>query len=151
MAYHLSMQTVMISISHPVWRALRLSDAASIDYLNRMFKRGWGMVPFDMDRIAWLMMRVPVETPARTTFNDEHQLVAAAKIPSMFVVVLRQDRRRDVFRAHVWPRDESGRRSMDWSGFDKSEWSPIISLTLETGDGCTIFARWDILRPPSSR
>lgn len=119
--------------THPKWRALRLVDEKSIEYLNRMFRQGWYIVPFGMDDIEYFTMQVPLETPKRVKFTNEHQLIDARNAPSMTVVVLNLGTRKDRQMALFVPRDESGYTDMGVDLPPKDIWRPFLTDSVEGG------------------
>jgi hypothetical protein len=50
---------------HDTWRPVALADRECVVYLNRLFRSGWSLVPFDMDGIEWMMLSVPLKTPKK--------------------------------------------------------------------------------------
>jgi hypothetical protein len=131
----------MINPTHPKWRALRLSDEKSVEYLNRMFRGGWYIVPFGMDDVEYFAMEVPLETPKRVRFTDEHQLFDASSEPSMMVVVLNHGRQKDRQLAVYTRRDESGYTDMGTNVPSIEEWRPILVKTLDDGGLVTVYEK----------
>jgi hypothetical protein len=123
----------MIHQFHPTWRALRLKDAASIAYLNRMFRAGWYIMPFDIDDVPHFIMSVPIETPKRVDYTNEHQILDATNQPTMTIVVLRKGEVRDRQRAVMLERDDEGKLHIAMSRFNHDEWRPIGMINLEDG------------------
>jgi hypothetical protein len=131
----------MINSTHKKWRSLRLKDERSVDYLNRMFRYGWYIVPFDMDGIEYFVLDVDTETPSRVNFKTVHQLVEAGKVPTMIVVVLQKGEQKNWQKAVYVRRNDAGYTEMGESQLPIDVWRPIITRTLEDGGMVTIYEK----------
>jgi hypothetical protein len=131
----------MISSTHPKWRSLRLSDEQSVNYLNRMFRYGWYIVPFEMDHIPHLVLEVPVDTPKRVNYRDEFQTMEARKLPTMFIVVLNKGEEKERQMAVYVKRNEEGYADMGEAVPPIDVWRPIITKTLGDGGMVTIYEK----------
>jgi hypothetical protein len=129
----------MISSTHPKWRALRIFDEASVDYLNRLFRSGWHIVPFGIDDIEYLIMDIPANTPKRVNFKDEFQIVQERKEPSDFVVVLNKGQEKNRQMAVYVKRNETGYADMGENVPSIEVWRPIITKILNDDGMVTIY------------
>jgi hypothetical protein len=97
----------LIHPEHPVWKPVALADRECVPYLNKLFKLGWSLIPFDMDGIEWMMLSVPLKTPKKIGHRpNQVERIRAMREPHAHVVVLRHDARRDQFRAVLKERNE---------------------------------------------
>jgi hypothetical protein len=96
-----------IDITHPNWRALRIDDIASVEYLSKMLRQGWFISPLGIGGVKYFVMSVPLSVPKRINFKDEHQLLEAQQIPTMTIVALNKGATRDRQRVIVARADQS--------------------------------------------
>lgn len=137
----------MIHLEHPKWRALRVMDQASVDYLNRLFRNGWYVMPFGMDDIDYFVMRVPLETPTLAKYADPFSLGSSSSapriafdvsksktVPAITVLVLTQGTKKNRQRAVLNKRNEVGRIDMSQPpGLPNEIWRPVITTLIEEG------------------
>lgn len=97
-----------IDITNPSWRALRIDGAASIEYLEKMLKIGWYVSPFGLDDIRYCVLTVPVSTPTRINFTNEHQVLEAQQQPTLTIVVLNKGATPNRQRVIILPKNEAG-------------------------------------------
>lgn len=133
----------LIHRDHPVWKPVALSDRECVPYLNKLFRAGWSLVPFDMDGIDWMFLTVPLKTPTDVGRRPNPVLMIKEQSePSVHVVVLRRDGLKDQYRAVLKERNAAGyfdRTSA--SGLDPKVWTTVIWVALDDQSACEIFSR----------
>lgn len=131
----------VIGLTDPDWRAVRLKDASSVEYLNRMFRRGWYIMPLDINGISHFIMMVPLDNPTRVDYASYHQRIAGDAQPSMVIVVLRKGEQKGIQRAILAEIGESGKVEMKVRRIDQNSLRPIAWLKLEEGGMVVLFER----------
>lgn len=131
----------VIDPSNPTWRPIRLENDESVEYLNRMFKQGWYLMPINADDISYLIMMVPLKPPKYINPKSTHQRVVIQNEQMMTIVVLRKGNQKGFQRAELMKRSDSGYVEMGDVKTDITEWGTVAMLNLETGDMVVILER----------